>query len=243
VPNFDFGSIKFNFDFKEKAEEPAEFQNRYLYPDETPEIDEEFIKYENAEKLAKTVDLAKRLMIIVNGSFIMGDFLESLIVLHNFHIKRMIISTLSMSENNVDSLKNLLEGDYIDKLDLIVSDYFFKTEQDGHGASLIPYLYNELDINDRFQLSVSRSHTKVFMFETHCGKKITMHGSANLRSSANLENLMIENSTDLYDFFEKEIYNPIIEKYWTIDYEREQKKLERIRSKKVALPRRKQHGK
>lgn len=220
MSNFDFGSINFNLsldiDGSKKKKDAFEFDSRYVCPAETPEQDESFIKYENAEELANKIDFKKRTMVIVNGSFVLGDFIEAVVVKYNMHIKRMIVSTLSLNEGNVDSLKNLLEGGYVDRLDLIISDYFFKTEQDGHGNSLVPYIYKQLDYKDKFQLCVSRSHTKITMFETHHGQKLVLHGSANYRSSANLENLMIENSHQLYDFLEKEIYNHIIEKYFTI---------------------------
>jgi len=218
MSEYDFGNFSFNFNKKEKK--CFEAKTRYIIPKETPENDESFIKYEKAVPLAIKTDLNKRMFVVVNGSFVFGDYIEALIVEKNIHIKKMIISTLSLSENNIDSLKNLIEGDFVDSLDLIVSDYFFWTEQENKGNSLVPYLYKKLDYKDKFQLSVSRSHTKVAMFETHCGKKIIIHGSANLRSSANLEQFAIENNAELYDWLEKEVYAPIIKKYWTIKKEK-----------------------
>ena len=235
MKNFN-SKMQFSFNFGKKAEEKTascfEIDSRYITPPETPKQDSAFIKYENAEKLARKIDCDKRTFVVVNGSFILGDFIEAFIVENDFHIKRMIISTLSLSENNVDSLKNLLEGEYIDQLDLLVSDYFFHSEADGHGNSLMPYIYQELDTDNRFQLAVSRSHTKATMFETHCGKKIVIHGSANLRSSANLEQIMIENNADLYDFLEKEIYQPIIDKYWTVDFSKGKKQTKKKEEQK-----------
>ena len=63
----------------------------------------------------------------------------------------MIISTLSLSQNNVDSLVNLFEGNYIDSLDLIISDHFFQHEK----SALLPYIYEKLDVKNRFQLSAA----------------------------------------------------------------------------------------
>jgi len=247
MAKFDFGSIDFNFNFDDKEgdnndAECFEYESRYVTPPETPEQDSAFIKYENASKLSNTIDLKKRSMIIVNGSFIMGDFLEALVVNKNLHIKKMVISTLSLSENNIDSLRNLIDGGFVEKMDLLISDYFFKTEQEGHGQSLMPYLYQELDNDNKFQLSVSRSHTKIVIFETFCGLKITIHGSANLRSSANLENLMVENNQHLYDFLEKDIYSDIINKYWTIDHEKLLSKEAKKRRKTIVLPNRRIEG-
>ena len=123
----------------------------------------------------------------------------------------MTISTLSMNQNNVDSLANLLQGDYVQNLNLIVSDYFFAHERNG----LIPYIYQELDKDDKFQLAAAGTHCKLCIIETECGKKIVIHGSANLRTSSNIEQFVIEESEELYNF-NNDFQNRIIEKYKTI---------------------------
>ena len=91
----------------------------------------------------------------------------------------MTISTLSLSQDNIDSLANLLDWGYIDELNLIVSAYWFSHER----WSLVPYCYERLDKEDKFQLAVAGIHTKTCQFETLGGKRIVIHGSANLRSS------------------------------------------------------------
>jgi ABC-type Fe3+-citrate transport system substrate-binding protein len=108
----------------------------------------------------------------------------------------MTISTLSLSENNIDSLGNLFYGDYLQKLNIIVSTYFFSHER----SNLIPYMYRELDKDNRFQLAVARVHTKIYLLRTECGRKIVVHGSANLRTSGNVEQIVFECSEDLYNF-------------------------------------------
>jgi len=124
----------------------------------------------------------------------------------------MTISTLSMSENNVDSLKNLYLGDYLQELNIIVSDYFYTHER----HDLVDYMYKELDVENKFQLSVARVHTKICLVETECGKKIILHGSANLRTSKNVEQLMIECDPELFEF-NSIWHKEIIEKYKTIN--------------------------
>ena len=169
-----------------------EFTNRYIKPPISNEIPESLLKYSDALKLAKELKISRldRYFIIINGSFIFGDFIEALIVHNNWRIKSMTISTLSLSENNIDSLANLLNGGYLDELNLIVSDYFFSHEQHG----LIPYAYRELDRGDNFQLAVAGTHCKTCIFETHNGGYVCIHGSANLRSSGNIEQFVIEES-------------------------------------------------
>jgi hypothetical protein len=54
------------------------------------------------------------------------------------------------------------------------------------------------------------------MICTACGKKITIHGSANLRTSANIEQIVVEHTPDLYDFC-FETHSRIIEAHKTIN--------------------------
>ena len=169
--------------------------------------------YDNAYKLAEDIDFngGGRYDVIVSGNFIFGDFIEAFIKKNNAKVPRMTISTLSVSQDNVDSLVNLIVGGYVDELNLIVSAYFYSHERN----SLIPYIYQELDRDNKFQLAVAGIHTKTCHFETTGGKKIIIHGSADLRSSGNIEQFTIEDNAELYEFYD-EIYNSIINRYATI---------------------------
>ena len=189
-------------------------KSRYFAPPKQKEIPERLLKYRFAQELAKAVKPEKgmKCFVVLDGSFVAGDFFEAWIVEHNIHVKKMTISTLSMSENNVDSLANVLNAGYVDELDLIVSDWFYSHER----QNLIPYLYKELDKNNRFQLAAASTHCKLCLMETHGGSKVVVHGSANLRSSSNLEHLCIEESPALFDFL-LETQAGIIEKFKTIN--------------------------
>jgi hypothetical protein len=190
-----------------------EFSTRYISPPKPVEINEAYLKYQNAAKLAKdlTIEKESRYFVIIDGTFYFGDFIEALLVEKNYNVLKMTISTLSLNQNNIDSLANLLIGDYVQELNLIVSDYFYSHERN----DLIKYIYQELDIDDKFQLAVAGTHCKLCIFETECGKKITIHGSANLRTSSNIEQFMIEENESLYNF-NNEFQDKIIEKYKTI---------------------------
>ena len=191
-----------------------EFNNRYQKSREVTELPSGMVKYSNADKLAKEINLDKksRYNCIVSGNFIFGDFIEAFIVVNNAKCEEVTISTLSLDQNNVDSLHNLIVGGFIDKLDMIVSDYFYSHER----GSLIPYMYRNLDIDSKFQLAVAGSHAKVCLIKTQGGKYIVIHGSANLRSSSNIEQFVIEENEELYQFW-LEYHNKIIESYKTIN--------------------------
>jgi hypothetical protein len=211
--NFDdFSDLEINLNF--------EFDSRYIKPPRVSEISPKLIKYAYAEKLAKDIDIVKNseFHVISNGTFIFGDFIEALIVEKNYHVKKMTISTLSLSQNNVDSLFNLINGDYLDELNLIVSTHFFSHER----HDLIKYIYETIDINDIFQLAVCRTHCKLCIIETHCGLKIVIHGSANLRTSGNIEQFAIQESPDLYNWHD-EYQDRILERFSTINKSIERK--------------------
>lgn len=171
------------------------------------------VMYDNAAALAREIDIQSGMRVdaFVSGNFIFGDFIEAFLTEKDARAERMTISTLSLSQNNVDSLAELLRNDYIGQLDMIVSVYFWGNER----GELIPYMYRELDMDNRFQLAVADVHTKTVHFETAGGKKIVIHGSANLRSSGNVEQFTIEENPALYDFYEEKL-GALVAKYATI---------------------------
>lgn len=168
-----------------------------------PDAPLQALSYTNAEKLASEINLPPggRAYCFVNGSFIFGDFLEAFLVHHDYHVRRMIVTALSIKHENVDSLRNLLEGGYVDQLGLIVSDYNF-----AHGRyDLMPYVAEQLGYDGRWQdgrfaFAAVRNHSKICLLDTHCGRKLVLHGSANLVSSGNVEQFCIEDNPALYDF-------------------------------------------
>lgn len=188
-------------------------ETRYMRPRTATYNEATFVAYDNAVKLARDLRITEgmRADVFLSGNFIFGDFIEAFLTTHMARAERMTISTLSLGQDNVDSLQTLMEKGYLGELRLIVSAYFYSHER----HSLVPYIYEHLDIEDRFQFAVAGCHTKTVHFETQGGKKIVIHGSANLRSSGNIEMMTIEENPALYDFFD-ECFTPLIEKYATI---------------------------
>lgn len=215
-PDFDIDIAEFEgldgideLDFSFETE-----QKRYINPGRK-KITSKPVKYRNAVQLAKQIGNIKRddrFFIFLDGLFVFGDFIEAWIINNNYNVLEMTISTLSLSENNVDSLKTLLDKDYLQSLNMIVSDYFFSHEKRG----LIPYMYQELDVDNKFQLAVARVHTKICLIKTECGREIIIHGSANLRTSGNVEQIVIETDQDLYRYNDN-WHKEVIEKYKTIN--------------------------
>lgn len=157
-------------------------------------------------------DCSKRFFAIIDGNFIFGDLIEALITQNDWLVDELTISTLSMSNENVDSLVNLIEGGFVKKINLVVSDYFYSHERRG----LMPYIYEQLDVDNMLQVASAGIHTKITLIKTACGKRIVMHGSANLRSSGNIEQVMIEDSPELFDC-NNQWHQAILDKYKTIN--------------------------
>ena len=215
ISGVDFGNIELpdlDLSLFDVLNDEYNEETRYIKP-KVYEVKPEYVLYDNAVKLAKDLrlDFGTRYDVFVSGSFIFGDFLEAFIMGNNAKCKKMTVSTLSLNQNNVDSLYNLLAGNYIDELNLIVSVYFWGNEI----RSLIPYMYRKLDFGNKFQLSVASIHTKTAQFETLGGRKVVIHGSANLRSSGNIEQFTIEENPELYDFYDDHL-SRIVEMYATI---------------------------
>lgn len=201
-PNFSEIETSFDLNFDDFAATEIDlqtsFETRYIKPPRSRDNGDRQCRYDKALKMANEIKVSPGCYIYaeVSGNFIFGDFIEALFHAKGWTADRLVISTLSMSMNNVDSLANILKWGWVDSLDLIVSDHFFSHER----QMLIPYLYEKLDFDNRFQLAAARSHKKTALIQTKCGMKIVIHGSVNLRSSGNLEQFVIEENPELFNF-------------------------------------------
>lgn len=174
------------------------------------------VDYEHAMAFAKDFEFRKgmRVFAFVSGNFVFGDFLEALVDLGKIDVKRLGIQTLSMSQDNIDSLRNVLDSCEVEELSVVLSDYWYAHER----GELVPYLYEQLDIGDGFSCAYASIHTKITTIETRAGNKLVIHGSANLRSSRNIEYFCIEQDDGLFDFV-SEYQRRIVEAYNVVNHE------------------------
>lgn len=213
---FDFNELETSFDFDIDAfdfEVNPDKQSRYIKPPLTKQLPERLLKFSNAEKLAKSIKFnsGQSAFCLLAGNFVFCDFIEAFFYQHNIYTDRLQISTLSLAYDNIIILKNLMKGGFVRNLDLIISSYFFSHER----HNLIKELYNELDFDDRFQLAVAAIHTKITSFKSEGGKHIVISGSANLRSSNNVEQIYIQDNEEIFNFV-TDFNDRIIETYKTI---------------------------
>ncbi|HSH51969.1 MAG TPA: hypothetical protein VK982_09640 [Bacteroidales bacterium] len=178
------------FDLEEK--------NRYILPRIHAKVKNHAVKYDHAEdfveKFGQAILDGERVDTVVSGNFIFGDFFEAFAVKYDVFIDDLTCSTLSISADNVCSLENLIKGDYLGTLNLIVSDYWWS-----HNRQNMPYIYEKLDIDNCFQFAVAGTHTKITLMRIG-DQKIVAKGSANFRSSRCVEEFTIETNPELYDF-------------------------------------------
>lgn len=206
---FDFGDIGFDLslDFDSLAsmdvsEEPDEGSIEGRVWSRPLVRAPKLVAYEHAREMARemVIDNQTETFAFVSGNFVFGDLLEALVDERKLGIRKLAIHTLSLNEENIDSIRNVLEMTPVEKLDVILSTYWYAHEIK---TGLVAYLFDQLDLEDlELRVAFAGTHSKVITLETTKGNVLTIHGSANLRSSGNVEQLHISPDRGLYDFCE-----------------------------------------
>lgn len=216
-PCADFGYGDFDFDFGKDSSLSNEGMERVQ--DSELEKDRWIATVNDVPvshvKFSYAIQLARRLIpkpegyrydCIVGGTFIFGDFLEAWMRIHNLRTDNLRISTLSYSQDNVDSLKLLADFGYFKHLTVVVSAYFFAHEE----WRLIKYLYDTM--GEYVSVCVASIHTKTAQFISRSGQKVVIHGSANMRSNGNIEQFTVETAAGLYDMYD-DIFSRLEQRY------------------------------
>ncbi len=167
------------------------------------EIKSMFVHYRNAAELVKEIKYFPRkneaFYIWLQGNFIFGDFITQFIVHYQIQLFELTIITLSITRNNIEALDELIKQGYCDKINLVLSDYYIRTEKIKQTKTI--ELLNKLTANNsKFNLYSTETHQKIVLLHTKLNNKIIFHGSANMKGSQNFEQLMIDNNDELYNF-------------------------------------------
>lgn len=135
---------------------------------------------------------------ILPGDFVFCDLLSRLIARLGCP-ERIHITTLSMSEANVQSLLGILHHPVRPHITLLVSYYFQSTNRD-----IFRTIQTLLVPHPGFRLAIGRQHTKVILMDYPRQPEgpgpLVIEGSANLRSSNSLEQVAIFSSSELLQF-------------------------------------------
>lgn len=106
------------------------------------------------------------------------------------------VATLSLSKKNVSELAALLDAGTVKKIEVITSD--FQAEHDG---DILSELLAELRDQRGQRVATARSHCKIVLLAMSDGSRYTMEGSANLRTSRNMEQFCLSRDAALHDFY------------------------------------------
>lgn len=154
-----------------------------------------FITPENSKIICETLPkFGESTHLILRGDFVLGDFLPELC--ENTGVKRLVCTTLSMSEKNVQTFERLFDEFQIE-LKLLISSYFVATDK----ANCIAMLKGWSGKRNA-AVCHSRIHTKLILAESAKGHFV-FEGSANLRSSSTVEQMTIYQDKSLFAFHEE----------------------------------------
>jgi hypothetical protein len=150
-----------------------------------------FIHPENARGLLPYLpDQGDTTHAIVRGDFVLGEIIP--VILRNKPADCVAIATLGMSEANAKMLAGLRDRGMIRELHLVVSHYFASVDATSTFAKVCQIIGPHAP-------TVTRSHAKVIII-IQPPNFYTVAGSANLRSSDNIEQFAIWNDPEVADF-------------------------------------------
>ena len=166
------------------------------------EIKEKKVFYKKAYDLAYNMNIKKdeSIYCIVTGDFVFGDFIGAFIQENNLDVKELTIISLSGGKAIYEMFDALIDKKWVNKLNLLLSGYYFRTEKTKHSATITQLENLSIKHKDNFNIYYTNTHQKIVLIETNKGGKVVMHGSANLKSSQSLEQFEINVNNELYDF-------------------------------------------
>lgn len=155
------------------------------------------IRPENAAQILPHLptDETERLHALLRGDFVLFDLIPAIIGALG-PVGHLRIATLGMSAANAAGLARLLASGRVERLTLVVSHYFQQVDKTTTYpevcAALAPHGVTPV---------VTRNHAKVILLPFRDRPdRLTLEGSANLRSSDNVEQLCVFNSAITHDF-------------------------------------------
>ena len=157
--------------------------------------------WESAKEFARGIRVEPGLMTFgfVSGNFVFGDVLEAMCENGQVSVRNLTVHTLSLSQENIDSLAAVCDMCGTERVRMVASAYWYGHER----GALAPYMLETLGAAcGELDIVYAATHAKIMSLETWRGNTVTIWGSANLRSSANIEQLTVMSDRRLYDFVE-----------------------------------------
>lgn len=153
------------------------------------------IRPDNAREMVSLMPQAEddRLHCVVRGDFVLCDIIP-LVLKDRGTCPHLRIATLGMSSANAETLAACQERGLLGDITLVVSHYFRGVDR------TTTFRQVESILEGRARIAVTRSHAKVILLPTASGDFFSLEGSANLRSSDNLEQMLVVNDRETHDF-------------------------------------------
>lgn len=117
-------------------------------------------------------------------------------LLEFYKIDELYIVVYRMNDKSFNYLRSIIEADNI-KTGFIISSFFRENKKYEKWAKEIEILS---DTTKNIKASFYHSHAKVFLAKTKCNKHIVFEGSGNLSDNARLEQYLIEDNKQVYEF-------------------------------------------
>lgn len=154
-----------------------------------------WIRPENARALLPHLPTNpdERTHAVLRGDFILCDIIPA-IIRERGRCPHLRIATLGMSGANAECLASLHQAGLIGEITICCSVYFRQVDRTATWPEV------EGHLGKIAKLIVSRNHAKVICLPTESGDHYVIEGSANLRSSDNLEQIAVFNDPDLEAF-------------------------------------------
>ena len=205
--------LDFDLDFMGNVEEGFCLpDDRISKPVKLKDIPKHRIMPKNAAELVKRGIVPppdSLISAVVKGSFEFGDMIGELILEYD-GAEELILTTLSMSEANIIMLNTLIHEELIPSVTIVLSDYFYAHNR----RTIYKFIFDTIPL-EKLQVAVSGIHTKIALVRLKGGIPLVIEGSANLRSSQNVEQFCAINSEEHYAFHRAWIMDAV-EKYKTI---------------------------
>jgi hypothetical protein len=141
-------------------------------------------------------DAGEDLHLVMDGTY---DLMHLVVVL----LRRLAapctalrVATLSLSRRNVQEMAALYDDGWVQRLDLLTSD-FFRRHDDAIFAELVQ------EVTGRGQrVAAARSHCKIVTIALEDVRRYVLHGSPNLRTNKNLEQVCLSRDAGLHAFYD-----------------------------------------
>lgn len=155
------------------------------------------IRPENAAAIVPHLpaDESERTHALLRGDFVFFDLIPAIIAEWG-RVGHLRIATLGMSAANAAGLARLLASGHVERLTLVVSHYFQQVDRTTVYAEVCAALAPH-----GVAPVVCRNHAKVILLPFRDRPdRLAIEGSANLRSSDNVEQICVFNSAATHDF-------------------------------------------